>query len=428
MRLAQALDRLDEVVALGRDAGVLPLELRQFLVGAQVDGAEPLPVALEAVQLRSRSPAAPAEARRRPSGRRARSSPAGVVSRFSAMAWVISARRCDRGLVARLRTGPRLAGGRRALRGRRGRRGRSRRAWSRHRRGGRPRPCASPRPPRSRRAARGGARDRCRALRAGVWCSARARSSRSPRSDGGGRGAARALGPEADVGRRSPPAGGGAGRPRARAPAERRAPPRRRRAARPRACALRGGGFRDPAPGASSPSARLGVLDPACRLALVRRKAREALLQGGAALNRAPPRAARRRCSCARGRVEGLAGLAGGLDGLRFLAGGGADGGLRGLGLVRAGARRQHGRSAASRSRSPRRFFSASRRAAAEGASAAVVKPSQRHRSPSRETRRWPGFELGAQPQRPRPCSTTPICLSRRCSAGGSLRQVGERA
>ena len=44
----------------------------------------------------------------------------------------------------------------------------------------------------------------------------------------------------------------------------------------------------------------------------------------------------------------------------------------------------------ASRSRSPRRFFSASRRAAGVGASAAATKPSQRHRSPSRETSRWP--------------------------------------
>ena len=48
---------------------------------------------------------------------------------------------------------------------------------------------------------------------------------------------------------------------------------------------------------------------------------------------------------------------------------------------------------AASSSRSPSRFFSASLRAAADGASAAVVKPSQRQRSPSRETSLWPGFK-----------------------------------
>ncbi len=50
--LAQPLDRLDEIVALGDEGGVLGLDLAQFLVGAQVDGAEPLAVALELLQLR----------------------------------------------------------------------------------------------------------------------------------------------------------------------------------------------------------------------------------------------------------------------------------------------------------------------------------------------------------------------------------------
>ena len=74
--------------------------------------------------------------------------------------------------------------------------------------------------------------------------------------------------------------------------------------------------------------------------------------------------------------------------------------------------------SAASRSRSPRRFFSASRRAAAEGASAAAVKPSQRHRSPSRETSRWPGLSR-ARRAAPSSRATMPICASRRFSASG---------
>ena len=38
------------------------------------------------------------------------------------------------------------------------------------------------------------------------------------------------------------------------------------------------------------------------------------------------------------------------------------------------------------------RFLPASRRAAPVGALAATEKPSQRHRSPSRETSRWPGL------------------------------------
>ena len=50
------------------------------------------------------------------------------------------------------------------------------------------------------------------------------------------------------------------------------------------------------------------------------------------------------------------------------------------------------------RRRSPSRFFSTSRRAAGVGASAAAAKPSQRQRSPSRETSRCPGL----QPRRQR--------------------------
>ena len=52
---------------------------------------------------------------------------------------------------------------------------------------------------------------------------------------------------------------------------------------------------------------------------------------------------------------------------------------------------------ASSASRSASRFFAASRRAAAVGAFEAAAKPSQRHRSPSGETSRWPGSQLPDQ-------------------------------
>ena len=45
--LAQPLDGFDQVVALGGERGVLGLDLAQFFLGAQVDGAEPLAVAAQ---------------------------------------------------------------------------------------------------------------------------------------------------------------------------------------------------------------------------------------------------------------------------------------------------------------------------------------------------------------------------------------------
>ena len=60
-------------------------------------------------------------------------------------------------------------------------------------------------------------------------------------------------------------------------------------------------------------------------------------------------------------------------------------------------------RLAASTSISASRFFPASRRAAPVGALAATVKPSQRHRSPSLETSRWPGLSSGASRPHPSP-------------------------
>src|SRR5262249_6892849 len=50
--LAQPLDRLDEIVALRGQRRVLGLDFAQLLLGAQVDGAEPLAVALELFKLR----------------------------------------------------------------------------------------------------------------------------------------------------------------------------------------------------------------------------------------------------------------------------------------------------------------------------------------------------------------------------------------
>ena len=141
--LAQALDGLDEVVPLAGDVVVLGLELGQLLVGAQVDGAEALPVVLEGMKLgfdlamRRKLVASfrPASSMR----------PAGVVSRFSAMVRVISA-----GALRQPRGGPGsrrgLAGGRERLQGGAGGAVGLGRGPSRHRRGGRRLPCASPRP------------------------------------------------------------------------------------------------------------------------------------------------------------------------------------------------------------------------------------------------------------------------------------------
>ena len=62
----------------------------------------------------------------------------------------------------------------------------------------------------------------------------------------------------------------------------------------------------------------------------------------------------------------------------------------------------------------------ASRRAAPVGALAATEKPSQRQRSPSRETRRWPGCSRSTRSVAALR-STTPICASRRASWPGRV-------
>lgn len=74
---------------------------------------------------------------------------------------------------------------------------------------------------------------------------------------------------------------------------------------------------------------------------------------------------------------------------------------------------------ASSLSSSARRLRCSSRCAAGVLASAAARYPSQRHRSPSRLTRRWPGLEFPLQ-ARPSRASTTPICASLRASTLGA--------
>ena len=69
-----------------------------------------------------------------------------------------------------------------------------------------------------------------------------------------------------------------------------------------------------------------------------------------------------------------------------------------------------------SASMSASRFLPARRRAAPVGALAATEKPSQRHRSPSRETSRWPGLSSGAR-RAASARSITPICARRRASS-----------
>ena len=68
---------------------------------------------------------------------------------------------------------------------------------------------------------------------------------------------------------------------------------------------------------------------------------------------------------------------------------------------------------------SARRLRCARRRAAPVGACASAAKPSQRHRSPSRETSRWPGLSSAAR-RAPSARSTTPIWLRRRASSAGA--------
>ena len=77
-------------------------------------------------------------------------------------------------------------------------------------------------------------------------------------------------------------------------------------------------------------------------------------------------------------------------------------------------------------SMSERRLRCARRRAAPVGAWASAAKPSQRQRSPSRETRRWPGLSRPAR-RAPSARSTTPIWARRRDSSGGACTILGER-
>ena len=255
-------------------------ELGQLLLGAQVDGAEALAVAFQGMQARLDLLGAgedrvvlQAGELDEPGGRRVEVFGDGAGDLGEAL---------HRGLEAGLRAGPRLARGReRFERGAGGAVGLGERGLALGetvggvlalRLGGLD----------LRRAARGGARDRCPAPRARVWRSARARSSRSPRSMAAAAARLGALGPRADVGRdRLAPAAAQVGlvQERLERPArlrsggaplgdartlfeEARFEIRRRRKLAER---------------------RLGGLDPACRLGFARRKAREALLQGRAA-------------------------------------------------------------------------------------------------------------------------------------------------
>src|SRR5215472_11594328 len=50
--LAQPLDRLDEIIPLGGKRAMLRLDLAQLLLGAQIDGAEALALAAQAIEPR----------------------------------------------------------------------------------------------------------------------------------------------------------------------------------------------------------------------------------------------------------------------------------------------------------------------------------------------------------------------------------------
>ncbi len=80
--------------------------------------------------------------------------------------------------------------------------------------------------------------------------------------------------------------------------------------------------------------------------------------------------------------------------------GGGCDLGLRPRSLLPAWSRPRARTACSSASMSARRFLPARRRAAPVGALAATEKPSQRQRSPSRETSRWPGLSSGVEARR----------------------------
>ena len=103
---------------------------------------------------------------------------------------------------------------------------------------------------------------------------------------------------------------------------------------------------------------------------------------------------------------------------------------LLGVGRARSApqpSRRRHARprrrgaaSASWRASAPSRLRSASRVAAAADTWAAATKPSQRHRSPSVETSRWPGLKVRCS-RAPSAAATTPIWRRRRVSSGGAF-------
>ena len=123
---------------------------------------------------------------------------------------------------------------------------------------------------------------------------------------------------------------------------------------------------------------------------------------------RAESRAAWRLRSRSRARVS-VSALAGGIEGC-----------LRGFKRAALGVDLGARALTSSASISAKRLRCASRRAAPVGACAAATKPSQRHRSPSRDTSRWPVLSAPAS-RAPVSRSTTPICASRRASCAGAL-------
>ena len=118
------------------------------------------------------------------------------------------------------------------------------------------------------------------------------------------------------------------------------------------------------------------------------------------------------------------------------------EGRLRGFERARACPRPRRARARSSPSISARRLRCARRRAAPVGAWAAATKPSQRHRSPSRETSRWPGLSVaralrrrrarprrsgpGGGPARPAPGRSAPA-LRRLAGSAGSVASIGAR-
>ena len=377
------------------EAGVLRLDLAQFFLGAQVDGAEPLALAPQLVEpfLDRRRP----RATRRPArSRPARATCAGSISSISRISCAMSAVRRSRPRAAPRRAPARCAP-RPSPRARRARPCRPRRARSRPRRGGRRLRAARLRPARSRRSARGAFRRRL----AGASSSDGALGLRLAVRAAPGSAiwlAAPLLASVPFGGARSRSRRGAwrATRPRGRAPAPRRAPRRARRAWRRPRRAIRRAGFPVRAAGAERLDRLRGVALGGERLVAARREPhlrlgerREPRGQRGSprVRRRHAHRAPRRPARCASRRA------------LRASASAATAAASSASAFRRCGAcpRRRCARCPSSASRSARRFFSASRRAAAVGAFEAAAKPSQRHRSPSRETSRWPGLQLRNQ-------------------------------